>query len=213
MHRLYRSFVAHTTRTQGRWIALETQRARLPIWKARDETEALLYDLWQHWCLFARHVILASCGGSKRLSGAPIRARATDNSWQRIGYEAKQAARGQPTRPTGVIASRRQELTWGDPDRLLAIIPALAPNNQAVLLAAFGLSSLRAPKDLQIVRNACAHTNQDTFAEVRGIQIYYRCTTVGHPSDLAWQIESASNDLAFLRWIDDLNLIAQLACA
>lgn len=213
MRRVYGSFVAHVARAQGRWIALEAQRPRLPVWKAHDDTEALIYDLWQHWCQFSRRVLLESCAGCQTLTGTTIKKRAGDNSWQRIGYEAKQAARGHPSKAGAVINHRREEPTWGDPDKLLAIVPALAPTNQAALTAAFGMSSLRAPKDLRIVRNACAHIHADSVTDVRAIQIYYRCRSVMHPSDLAWQVEMASNDVAFLRWTDDLSLIARLACS
>jgi hypothetical protein len=87
----------------------------------------------------------------------------------------------------------------------------LAPSNRTILLSAFGLP-LRGPKDLQIVRNACAHTHSESVRDVRAIQIYYIAGMLKHPSDLAWRPEASTGTMALLKWIDDLQVIAGLAC-
>ena len=112
--------------------------------------------------------------------------------------------------PTKRIKSLREEPTWGDQTKILDSINALRPKNCSSLISAFGLS-LRGPKDLQIIRNACAHLNGDSLALVRQIRIYYLSPFLNHPSDLAWQQENKRRQTAFYLWLEDLKLIAEQA--
>lgn len=138
-------------------------------------------------------------------------ARAGDNTWQRVGYEARQAARRDTINPTLRLTSNHQEPVWGDVGKLIDVVSAVAPRNRVALLGAFGVS-LRGPKDLQIVRNTCAHLNAENMLDLRKIQIYYVVGRMQHPAEMSWQREKATGGLAFETWLDDLTTIARLAC-
>jgi len=55
--------------------------------------------------------------------------RTCDNSWQRIGYEAKQASLGNAINPGRSISFLRNEPTWGDTNKIIDVIMALSPTN------------------------------------------------------------------------------------
>ncbi|MBV1929104.1 MAG: hypothetical protein KUG81_06285 [Gammaproteobacteria bacterium] len=109
--------------------------------------------------------------------------RSTNNDRKRVAYEAKQASRGQSAKPGKVIQYLRQEPTWGNPDVLLTAIPVLSPANSDDLMSGFGLP-VYAPKHIQTVRNACAHLNAETMADVRSLLVFYRGSGLSHPLDI-----------------------------
>jgi hypothetical protein len=157
--------------------------------------------------MFCRSVIFKSCNGTKTRIGNYVPPRSRLNSWQRISYEARQAARGQTCRSSGTINFLRNEPTWGDQSVLLSAIPALSPHNQQNLMTGFGLS-LNAPKHLQIVRNACFHINNETMSEVRQLMVFYIGTNLSHPVDIMWWLEPSSQSDAFFVWLEELEIIA-----
>ena len=104
------------------------------------------------------------------------------------------------------------EPTWGDAARIIEIVKALNPGNSSVLMAALA-GGLNGPKHCQIVRNACAHKNHQTRAAVRGLAPSYIAAPIQSPVDvLSWR-DPASNDFAFVSWLDDMRLISELAVA
>ncbi|MEZ4660787.1 MAG: hypothetical protein R2911_24815 [Caldilineaceae bacterium] len=134
--------------------------------------------------------------------------RTGDNSWQRLGYEAAQAARSQSYQARlRTIATMRHEPTWGDQDKILDIIQQIRPDNHASLLTAFGLP-VYGPKHLQIVRNACAHKHRETLSDVNRLLLDYSVTSIRSPTDIIWGIDNLTNQCAIYQWIDDLQLIA-----
>jgi hypothetical protein len=133
-----------------------------------------------------------------------------DNSWQRLGYEAKQ--RGKPLKANGHNGFLiRYEPTWGDLDVLVDIILALKPHNQNCLLTAFGMG-LKDINYLQLARNACAHKNVETIKEfVNNTHLYYDVSQLKRPSDLAWSIKIGTHSFAFNTWLYEMRVIAKNA--
>lgn len=140
-------------------------------------------------------------------SGTIISPRITDNSWERVAYEAKQVLRGYTVSPTKKLSKRRLEPTWGDQNVLIKVIPVLAPSNTTDLLSGFGLP-FYAHRHIQIIRNACAHLNSETIADVRNLLPFYKGRKFSHPLDLLWWIEPNENADAIFIWLDELELIA-----
>lgn len=191
-------------------MTLRSEKAHLESWRFRYLSEALISDIWQAWCLFVRGVVHLSCCGCITRSNNVVNKRFADNSWQRIGYEAQQAAQRRRPLPSRKLTFLRQEPTWGDINKLLEIIVILKPCNELQLLSSFGLP-LRGPKHLQIVRNACAHKHKENIGNVGTLLIFYRTPPLAHPIELVWQFETASGEIALYKWIDDLETIASLA--
>lgn len=180
-----------------------------PDWEFKYLSTALISAVWQLWCDFCRSIVLRSCAGSETKSGVRIPPRTGDNSWQRVAYEAGQAARGRPIQPASTIRFRRHEPTWGDQNLLLRVIPVLSPANGNTLLTGFGLS-LSAPRHIQKVRNACAHLDSESIADVRRLTVHYTGAGLSHPADLLWWIEPASRTDAIFVWLDELKIIADV---
>jgi hypothetical protein len=209
LDKLYRKFLLQLNKLQDRAIDIETKIAVIEPWRARYMTESLIQDLWHHWQIFVKELIFYSCGGCRTRSNNIVPPRVGDNTWQRVGYEAIQAVRGNNIKPGGLIRSIRQEPTWADLKNIILILNTLAPANKNELISAFGIP-LRGPKDLHIIRNACAHKHGESMGEIRGIQIYYLSSQIKQPSDLIWQKEMASKQIGFFRWLDDFKIIADL---
>lgn len=206
----YRRFLSNLDKSRRRGIEIESEYSRLTAWRLRILTEGLISDLWQDWNNFSRTVLLMSCQGCVTRNAAKIQRRNCDNSWQRIGYEAKRASQDKPAIRGSVNRSRRQEPTWGDTGKLLKIIQGINPTNKSKLISAFGLS-VSGPTHLQLVRNACAHKNEETIEAVRKISIHYISQPPQHPSELVWRLQKKSKAVAFYSWISDLQVIANLA--
>ncbi len=176
-------------------------------WEFQYLSFTLLSDVWQNWCGFCREIILLSCVGTTTRSGSIISARAIDNSWKRVAYEAKQAIIGKSAAQGKTIQFRRHEPTWGDQNVLLTIIPSLAPANASTLFSGFGIP-IYAPKHVQVIRNACAHLNSETISEVRRLLPLYKGKNFSHPLDLLWWIEPKNNSDAIFFWLEELELVA-----
>ena len=179
-------------------------------WTKRCLTESLISDLWQSWCHFCREVILLSCQGTVTRNGLIVSARDGVNCWQRLGYEAKCAANNNVVKPTKQLTHQRHEPTWGDQEKMIDIIKAVAPANTAHLITAFGLP-LYGPRHLQIVRNACFHKNSEAIVEVRKLISEYYVDSLKSPSDLAWFIDKQRKCCAIYSWCEDLTVIVELA--
>jgi len=178
-----------------------------PEWEFKYLSFSLLSDIWQNWCTFCREVILKSCVGANSRSGTIIYPRSRINSWQRIAYETKQASKGRTIDATSTVTFRRHEPTWGDINLLLTAIPRLSISNANNLLTGFGLS-LYAPRHIQIIRNACVHTDSESMQEVRNLMIYYIGTGLKNPIDLMWWLESVTKTDAIFFWLEELEIIA-----
>lgn len=209
---LYRHFISRSATIVNRVEYIQGKIGKIDSWQNRALTETVLSDLWQLWCWFCRHTLLLSCYGTTARSGAIVSTRNGINSWQRIGYEAICASRGQSPKSIKQLRFKREEPTWGDQDKLITVVTCLNPSNRNTLLSAFGLPIL-GPKHLQIVRNACAHKDIETMEQVRGLLLHYLIEEFVCPSDLAWQLNPIRKICAIYSWICDMRTMADLATA
>jgi len=207
---LHNRFINNIYKLEQRADTIRNDIIAADKWNSKYLTESLLSDLWQHWCVFCREVIISSCRGCKTKSSALVGNRLSDNSWQRIGYEARQGANRSAVQPNRNINYLRNEPTWGDIDKLIDIIAAVNPNNKNELITAFGIN-LNGPKHLQITRNACAHKNVETMMMVKSISISYIVNRINQPYELSWEIDNNSRKIAIYKWIEDMLIIADNA--
>lgn len=103
----------------------------------------------------------------------------------------------------------KKEPTWGDVQRIQSIIRVLDPRNASHLVSCFGLVS-RGPMHVQIVRNAAAHRNYQTFDNVKSLRRYYNSKPMRHPVEVVIWSEPASRDFAFVDWVDEIRILADL---
>jgi hypothetical protein len=160
------------------------------------------------WNEFVRGMLLASCSGCATRSGVVVPARPGDNSWQRVSYEARQLAlaskvgRKAIINKTGKTKGRYEDPTWGDLDTIVDVAVGLAPSNAASLSTAFGATS-RGLKDLQTVRNACFHKNDESWALVKNLEsVFFASSDTRDPSDLAWKMYLGKSTVAIFDWTD-----------
>jgi hypothetical protein len=86
---------------------------------------------------------------------------------------------------------------------LAKVLPRLAPANAPQLLAAFS-SHYQAAKALQFIRNAAAHHNAQTMADVLAIRSLYVAFPITHPTHALFWIEPTSSDFLALAAIQSL---------
>lgn len=167
--------------------------------------EGVLSRAWQAWCGFCRGCIVESCLGTIDGAGnsvAQIIAALSEPHVSAAAIKAKPI--GAPPPYWGSQnAVLRKEPTWGDPDAFVRIVQRLAPNNQAQLVAAMSAASTFA-KDLQIIRNACAHKNHQTVTEVQNIRSRYTVFAITHPTHSLYWIDPNSRDFLICAAMDDL---------
>jgi hypothetical protein len=196
--------------------ALYVRRLRkLPQTSATDLIsfgESMISLLWQAWHEFSRTAIIESCLGSTTTSGLTTTATRDWVSDGRLNYLARCAVNRSAPRVGQQLSFRYQEITWGDVDKAYTVVAALMPTNSRSLLSAFGASAL-SPRHLRIVRNACAHWQVQSVAEVRALSAYYSGRSVRHPSHVAWTTRVGTTTESFLFWTDELRALAGLAVA
>ncbi|MEM1445097.1 MAG: hypothetical protein AAGF84_03520 [Planctomycetota bacterium] len=104
----------------------------------------------------------------------------------------------------------RKEPNWGDVIVLQKVLGVLNTDNVTHLTAVFGSIS-GGPLHLQRMRNACAHLNSQTLADVRNLAPFYNAFPIRHPAEaLLWE-ERNTSDYLFIAWISTLKTIAGLA--
>ena len=180
----------------------------------RDHRQLLFLDgllsyTWQSWCRFCRDLVVHSCVGAETSAGIILPASVTPATPERVSHLAIQAKRYRGATP-GVNAARRNEPTWGDVDCLLRIVGVANPANASQLQSSFGTAP-KGPTHLQKVRNAAAHLHDQSFAEVRAIQVYYLSTQIRFPCEACFWVDSVASDFAFIAWVDDMRLLSQTA--
>lgn len=185
-------------------ISLPAKDASL---RRRHHLEGTLSDAWQAYCAFVRNVCIRSGTGCRTANGVVHAASVMPASWKRVSYIAMRTAANSPIQVNGVNDVLRKEPTWGDSNKIVDIINSLSPGNAATLLGSFS-GGLRGPKHCQTVRNACAHRNHQTKAEVSALAPSYIASTIVHPTDALLWIEPTTKTFAFLSWLDDMRTIA-----
>ncbi len=172
--------------------------------------EGLISSLWQTWCEFCRETVIGAVQGASTTAGiavsSPIYAGRTE---PQIAYIAKQLSQANNVGVIRSVAGRHQEPTWGDVTKLTLIVAGLAPSNNATLLSGFG--GALAIKDLQTCRNASAHINVDTLAQVRASRVRYSDTHFRHPSDVMKWTDPITKDYLWRTWVDEIDLISDIA--
>lgn len=192
-------------------LAIILARANPNVNSPQDifELEGWLSEAWQTWCRFCRRVVMDSCMGCQTKSGTTH--FPSHSSLDAVSFVAARQKNGiAPTNP-GVNSILRVEPTWGHIDKLLDVIQAVNPPNRTNLLSAFG--TIPFVEHIRLVRNATAHRNSQTLAEVLAFQSQYKGSTVRHPLQaLLWQ-EPATNKTLIKARLDDMRIGAKNACA
>lgn len=211
---LYKALISRCAVHETRIDELRKLRPSLDDWTFDRLTESLMSDIWQTWCLYCRNVVHASCRGGECLNGAIIVKRTSvhDNSWKRLGYEARNRKNINSTSVNGHHNFlMRYEPTWGDLSVMIDVIQAINPINKNQLLIAFGMG-LTSINHLQKARNACAHKNVETISELSSqMVIHYNFSHLKKPSELAWSFLRGSHTFAFHNWLFEMRTIAMHA--
>lgn len=173
----------------------------------RHKLEGALSDTWQSYCEFVRNVCINSAIGCITSTGAAIAPSINPATWQRASHIAIRGADKKPPHPTDVNQIKRREPTWGDTKKIIDIVNALAPGNASNLISYFG-GSLYGPSHCQLVRNACAHKNDQKLQEVRALSVLYLARPIAVPTDCLFWGDTVSGRPAFISWIDDMRAIA-----
>lgn len=166
--------------------------------------EGLLSRVWQSWGVFCRSCLCKSCLGTTNGAGAAVAPHpeaASEAHVSGAAVRAKSKAAPPIWGPTNMVL--RLEPTWGDVDTLSKVVRRLGPTNQTQLLAAFSTAS-RSAKALQLIRNAAAHNNAQTMAEVQSIRSGYVTFPVTHPVQALYWIEPSSRDFLVLHAVEEL---------
>lgn len=204
---LYKNFDSRCKSYDVRLNNIITSKAHIEEWQFNYQTEVLISDIWQNWSRFCRNLVLLSCQGTKARDMSIICKRNQDNSWKRIGYEASMAVKKRPLTTNGHINFKlRLEPTWGDIDAFITIVNTLSPANKNTLTSIFG--SFSSLKDLQKVRNACAHKNAETILDLGILRKNYGFTKLKCATDIAWESSIIHSVKAIELWLYEMNLIA-----
>lgn len=176
--------------------------------RRRHLLEGTLSDAWQAYCAFVRNLCIRSSTGCTTESGTVHSPSVTPVHWERVSHIALRVASNKPVQAGATNSTLWREPTWGDSGKIVSIVNALAPGNAPTLLGSLA-GGLAGPKHCQTVRNACAHRNHQTKAQVEALAPFYIATKVLHPTDaLVWK-EPSSMTPAFLSWLDDMRTIAE----
>ncbi len=213
MRKIYRWYNQKHGIYSSRIIQINSQRGQISNWEHRYLTETLISEIWQSWCLFSRATFFASIRGAKFRDGSFVPRRDGDNSWRRLGYEASAYKKMMtPKENKHQSFKMLNEPTWGDLDAFIRIISGANPPNKSALLAAYG-GSFQGVKDLQKIRNCCAHKNIENYLDIRSLAISYVISPNATPTDIAWSIKKGSSLLAIESWLHETRLIADMATA
>jgi hypothetical protein len=171
------------------------------------QLEGALSEAWQAYCAFVREVCIESAIGATTSGGTVTVPSITPSSRERASYIAVRAAKKEVIKPGGTNTVLRFEPTWGDGTKIGLVVAALKPSNGGQLKA-YLLGGLPGPKHCQVVRNATAHRNKQTLAEVIGLAPSYAATGIVHPTDALRWTTPTSGAFAFLSWLEDMRIIA-----
>jgi len=171
--------------------------------------EGLLSTLWQQWSLFCRRVVFESAMGCVTRSGITVAPCVAPVDWKRVSYLSWRAYSGGAVQPGLLNSDLKKEPTWGDVQRLPSIISLISPANMSHLLSSLGAIT-RGPIHLQTVRNASSHRNYQTWDDIMRLKVFYNSHSVKHPSEVSMWVEPTSSDFAFMSWLDEIRLIADI---
>jgi len=170
--------------------------------------EGALSDAWQAYCTFVRYLLIRSSIGSVTATGIVLPPSVVPSNWERVSHVAIRASAGKGPQVGGSNNLLLKEPTWGDSAKIVNLVNGLAPANSSTLLGYLG-GGLAGPKHCQIVRNACAHRNNQTRASVDALASLYIAFRIKHPVDAMTWKDRTSGQYAFVCWIDDMQAIAE----
>lgn len=187
------------------------QRAATPPSTERElhELDGWLSEVWQVWCRFCRHAVMASCSGCTTTSGVVL--GMSHPSGEVVSFVACRQKNGQAPAALGTNTIYQREPTWGHVDKLLEVIQALSPPNRPNLLSGFG--TVPSIEHVRLVRNAAAHRNVQSLAQVLAFQSQYVAFSLRHPLQaLFWTDPITSRTLIHSR-LDEMRAGARNACS
>lgn len=167
--------------------------------------EGLLSRAWQSWGSFWRTCVIDSCLGTVDGTGAAVLSHPFALSEAHVSGAAIRCKGRSAAIPYwgATNTTLRIEPTWGDVDVLTRLLPRLGSANSPQLVAAASSASQSA-KALQYIRNAAAHTNPQTMAEVLAIRSRYVMFPVSHPVQALYWTEPSVSDFLITASLDDL---------
>ena len=166
--------------------------------------EGILSRIWQSWGAFCRTCVVESCMGTVNGSGAAVAALPGASTAEHVSAAAIRAkSSAAPPTWTSQNYLLRYEPTWGDANVLGTIIPRLGAANAGQMSAAFS-SGHRSVTTLQVIRNAAAHTNNQTMSSVQGLRSMYLVFPVTHPTHALFWVEPVSRNYLVFEAIDSL---------
>ena len=168
--------------------------------------EGLISSLWQTWCLYCKSIFFGSIRGGITSNGQHI---VTPQYFQLTDYELFYVAKllGE-NKPVNQIkqAKPQSEPTWGDVNKLSLIFTLSNTPNSNYVSSPLSSSSLL--KDLQMVRNATAHINDNTVQNIKDARVRYSSTKFNHPSDTIFWVDPLSKDYLWKAWVDEIKFIS-----
>ena len=172
--------------------------------------ESLISSLWQAWCSFCPETLIGSARGIATRSGQTTSPHVGRLEME-VAYVARELAQKRAVVTVKLLPARYLEPTWGDLSKISLIATGMGSSNQAHLISAFG--SEIAIIQLQLCRNASAHMNKETAADVTAAQVRYSETRFAHPSDVMFWIDPTTKDYLWRTVIEGIGVISDLAVA
>jgi len=154
--------------------------------------EGLLSRIWQSWCRFCRSTLVESCMGTVTVSGDLVPALPDAISEVHVSKAAMRAKKQQQPFWLGTNTELWKEPTWGDTDGLLDIVLRLYPSNHSTLTGMCTLANVGSAI-LQAARNACAHDNVETRANLIAQSTAYTTFPVTHPIQSLFWVHTGSS--------------------
>lgn len=182
---------------------------RLSKWAYQD---GFLSQAWQAWGSFSRELILQSVAGvptaTNQATGCPHSGRPE----RELAWIAARAAKGESIVNVRPLVAMRQEPTWGDARKIQSIVQAYGLANEQTVLSGI-LSAGLIVQHIQTIRNAAAHTNIETIAEVRALARFYVAAPITMPGDAILWTDPVSGDFIYRSWTARMIAAARLAVA
>ncbi len=172
----------------------------------RHKLEGALSDAWQSYCEFVRCICINSAIGCVTSNGISVLPSINPPTWQRASHIAISGASKKAPHTTAENQIKRREPTWGDVKKIIDIVSALAPTNATTLITYLG-GSLYGPLHCQLVRNACAHKNDQNLQEVKNLSVLYLAQPIASPADCLMWADTVTGKPAFISWLDDMRAI------
>lgn len=201
--RAYRRLLPELARAEQSFLQATMLTAVRDRHARRHRIEGALSDAWQAYCDFVREICVISSLGCTTVDGLVCAPSVVPLNWERVSYIALRAAKNHSVVSGNTNYEKWKEPTWGDVDKIDAILTALGMVNSGTIRSSL-LSGAKGPKHCQLVRNACAHKNDQTLKVVIDLAVQYLAHPIWIPSEAATWRDSVTKRPAFLEWIDDM---------